>query len=304
MRASLLIVNPLAGHVGTSASRWAEDLGRTLRSSGFDGEIVLTEGPGHATELAHQAVTAEVEVVFVAGGDGTVREAAAGLLGSRLPLAILPAGTVNVLALCLGVPRRPLAAAGVFDGTRDTLETVDIDVGRCGSRLFLMMVSLGLDARALGGLDPLVKRRLGRAAVVGAGLRAWWHTPYPLYECCVADRSWTGTFVCVSNIPYYGGPFKLVPAASFQDRSLDALVFRGQSRLGTLAFAFALVGGAHLRNPDVVTASAPTVRIDGGARAWAQLDGDPLELDLPVEIGLSESRLRLLLPRRSASGRR
>src|SRR6185295_10693296 len=71
--------------------------------------------PGHATELAREQGR-ELEVVFVFGGDGTMREAAAGLLGSPAALGLIPGGTVNVLGLSLGLPREPVAAAGFLTG--------------------------------------------------------------------------------------------------------------------------------------------------------------------------------------------
>ena len=148
MRRSVLIYNPKAGRWRTPVV--ARDLLAALGQRGFAIDARPTDEPGHATQLAREAADAGVEVVFAFGGDGTLRETAAGLVGTPAALAPLPGGTTNVIAYSLGVPARPLQAAATFQHSR----VREIDVGLCEEEIFLMQASAGLDARIMGHLPP------------------------------------------------------------------------------------------------------------------------------------------------------
>src|SRR5690606_36804775 len=132
----------------------------------FEVRAVATESAEACRAEAADAAAAGEPVVFVLGGDGTLRLVAGAVAGTTTAVAPLPGGTTNVVARALGLPTDPVAAATALrDG-----EVREIDVGRCGDELFLMQASGGLDAQALAAVDPRWKRRLGRVAVAGAGL--------------------------------------------------------------------------------------------------------------------------------------
>ena len=112
IRDAVLIYNPLAGGGHRRREQHIEEARRILAAAGIDAEPQPTQSPGAATELARRAVERRRQLVIVCGGDGTVNEAVNGLAGSQVPLAVLPAGTANVLAKELGIPRNiPRAAA-------------------------------------------------------------------------------------------------------------------------------------------------------------------------------------------------
>ncbi len=147
MRRVALIYNPAAGQQAACAagasrpcSTPCADGGARRRSCG------RPAARGDATGLARAAAAEGFEAVFALGGDGTVREVAAGLLGSGVPLGVLPGGTVNLLARALGLPGDPLAAAALL---RPAARPRRLDVGLAGATPFLMMVSAGLDASVL-----------------------------------------------------------------------------------------------------------------------------------------------------------
>ena len=98
-----LLVNPFVSRLdGATALEVARRLG-----AGFALSVAYTEAAGHATELAREAAEAGYDVVAALGGDGTVSEAAGGLVGSPTPLACVPAGVTNVFARTVGMPRDP-----------------------------------------------------------------------------------------------------------------------------------------------------------------------------------------------------
>jgi YegS/Rv2252/BmrU family lipid kinase len=262
---------------------------------GFVVEPCPTKGPGDATALARRAVAQGAEVAFALGGDGTLRETAAGLLGSDVALGALPAGTANVLALALGIPRNALAAAkALAGGGRRT-----IDVGLVGEEPFLMMASCGLDSEVMAHQSPWWKKRFGRAAFGTTMLKQWWTYDYPEVEVRHAAASVKGTFVAVCNAPYFGGRFQMVPEAEMNDGRLDAVVFRGRGRLATLGFTLGVALGRHLRRPDVEAMRVEEVTIDAPPGVRLQIDGDVLAAAPPFTIRMSENRLSVLLPAES-----
>jgi len=149
----------------------------------FRVEEVHTKRTGHATELARQAATAAADVVTVLGGDGTVNEAVNGLVGTSVPLAIVPGGGADVFARSAGIPKDPVAAASMLTAhaiSPDRLRRVPL--GRVlspafpngqTSRYFVANCGVGFDAAIVRAVEsrPRVKRRLGDRYFVAVGLR-------------------------------------------------------------------------------------------------------------------------------------
>ena len=100
MKRGVLIYNPTAGQRNRSAQMLA--LIEKMREKGLELENAPTSGPGDATAIVRRKLAQGPDVVVVCGGDGTVSEAACGLVGSTVPLAVLPGGTSNVLAREIG----------------------------------------------------------------------------------------------------------------------------------------------------------------------------------------------------------
>jgi len=289
-RRATLLYNPAAGR--RRHERLLGDLVATLAQAGWAAEPAPTPGPGAATAMARAlAASGDVQAVLAFGGDGTVREVAAGLVGTGVALGLLPGGTVNLLARALGLPAEPRAAAAALSG----LMPRPLDVGLAGETPFLMMVSAGLDGATLAALDGRWKGRLGRSAVAARGLREWWRYAYPELAVTADGRSLAATFAVVANIPLYGGPFRLVPAARPDDGRLDLLAFQG-GPAATARFAWDLLRGAHLRRRDVIVLPVQEVLLAGPPGAVAQIDGDPCPEPLPLRVRLAPEKLLVLAP--------
>lgn len=288
MSTAFLIFNPRAGRWRTPPL--VDRILAVLEQPGQSIESQATRAPGDATRLARQAVEAGAKTVYAFGGDGTLREAAAGLLGSEVVLGTIPGGTTNVIPLALGLPPRPVAAAKRLRQATP----IEMDVGRCGSEIFLMQTSGGLDARALHHLDPVQKRYLGKVAVVLAGLAQWRKYDYPDLELIADGRPQQASFFAVCNLPYYGGRFRLAPAARLDDHQLHLVLFHGQGRMETLAFARDLALSQHVARRDVEILPVKEVELRAPADLTLQLDGDALSSPVPLRVRLAEQRLHVL----------
>ena len=296
MTRALIVRNPLAG--GRAARKFGQVLSE-LRRGDYDVEVQDTAEAGHASELARTAASEhQADLVFACGGDGTIREVAAGLLGTELPLALLPNGTTNVLAGALEVPCDALQAARLYSSGKPTRR--EIDVGTCDDQIFLMMASGGPDAVALSQTDPLLKRRLGKAAVAGSALKTIVTTDLPELGLRIGPHRETATLFSASNIPYYGGKFVLAPDASLDDGCLDLVLFRGTTRSSLAAFVIALLRARHHDRHDVSIRKVQHLVVESPGEITMQLDGDPFRAKTPVSIGMADERLTVMLPNPSA----
>ena len=151
------IVNPISGarsRADAAAAR-VDLLRRELDARGIDGDIVLTEGPGHARQLARAAVARGDDLVIAWGGDGTLNEVGREIFRTPTALGAIPAGSGNGLAAALGLPRVPGAAiARIFSGSRRV-----IDVGTIGDRPFFNVGGVGFDAHVAALFNRRGRRR-------------------------------------------------------------------------------------------------------------------------------------------------
>jgi len=245
MRA-LLVVNPKAT---TTSERSRDVLVRALRSE-VDLQVEYTLRRGHATALARAAAESGVDVVVTLGGDGTVNEAANGLMTAapalggqagppayRLPaLAVVPGGSTNVFARALGLPRDWADGTSVIlDGLRDGRYRV-IGLGRADDRYFTFCAGVGLDAAVIRRVEQA--RLRGRTATPGLYIRSMVSqflsgedrkTPPLSVERPGEETAGELSTVIVQNTApwtYLGDrPINPLPDASF-DRGLDVLAVR------------------------------------------------------------------------------
>lgn len=213
-----LVVNPAAagGRLGREWPRLRE----RLAAVGLALPFSLTRAPGHASELAAEAVAAGAEVVVAAGGDGTICEVLQGLHGAgRGALAILPLGTGNDGARTLGLPLDLEAAARVVL----TGERRRVDLMKAGERVVLNAIGIGL----LGAINvnaQSIKWARGIGAYLAAATGTLFNYACPAIELEDGDFRYAGpmTILAIHNGPTTGGGFRLCPDAVPDDGALDA----------------------------------------------------------------------------------
>lgn len=193
--------------------------------------------------MARQAIDQGVDLVIAAGGDGTVRSAAASLRGSGVPLGIVPAGTGNLLARNLELPVNdvPNALDIAFVGTDRPIDVLLVEVVRPNSsteeHVSLVMSGVGIDAAMISNTDPELKKRVGWLAYVNAGLRILpaskpFHLHYRM-EGRHSHRVRVAT-VLVANLGMLPGNIELIPDAALDDGLLDVAVLQPKNAWGWL----------------------------------------------------------------------
>ena len=162
---ALVILNPPAGNNERQALRDA--LSRHFVAGRIDYDIYETREGDRIAEIVRRRLSDGFDLVVAAGGDGTVSAVSDGLVGSSIPLGIIPAGTGNLIARELHIPDDVQAAVALIAGAPRTRR---IDAMRIGKRTYLLNASVGISASVIGGTTRRSKSRFGRIAYVGTTL--------------------------------------------------------------------------------------------------------------------------------------
>ncbi|MGO9487775.1 MAG: diacylglycerol/lipid kinase family protein [Solirubrobacteraceae bacterium] len=212
-RRMLVIVNPYAS---TVSDRLRNLVVYALQGR-FEVDAVDTEARGHATELCREAAHEGYDVVVAFGGDGTVNEAANGLLGSSTPLSCLPGGSANVFGKMLGIPGDPVDATEHLLAMADDWRPRKVDLGVVNGRCFTFSSGLGLDASVVERVDanPRLKARLGPYFFTWVALSTFFRR-YLVRPPRLKVQTAAGELDGVTAIVQNGSPFTY-----FQDRPID-----------------------------------------------------------------------------------
>jgi YegS/Rv2252/BmrU family lipid kinase len=274
-----IVVNPAAAG-GRLGREWSS-VERRLRDLGLVPEVVFTEAPWHAVELAEQAVREGVETVIAAGGDGTVCEVAMGIYrGGGGRLAILPLGTGNDAARTLGVPLKFEDAVRVaMDGRCRA-----VDLIRCGEYLVPNAIGIGLTGD-ISQRAARIKWIRGFIVYLVTALVSIVRFPTPQVrletpEGILYDGEMT--IIAVHNGPTSGGGFKLTPGAVPDDGLLDVALVPGIGPLGRLPRLVAAMRGTLGTKPGTIELQAPWIELHFSEPLPIHIDGNVTTLEPPL----------------------
>jgi YegS/Rv2252/BmrU family lipid kinase len=285
---AVIIANPAAGRVTMARLDKAR---ATLEGSGMSTSLMLTRERGDARAFAKKAVSEEPALIFAAGGDGTINEVINGMAGSLVPLAILPLGTANVLAMETGVPASVEGALrSALEGSPKTVSLGEITSGS-DTRLFCLMAGAGFDAETVCRIEARSKGLGGKPAYVLTGLGVLAALNAEEIKVEVDGTRHACNHVIVSNGRKYAGYFSLAPDADICSSGFVITLIKGAGRLRIASFAALLLLGMHRRLGFVETLKGSEVLIEGRTRV--QIDGDHFG-DTPVSIRAVPEALRLV----------
>jgi diacylglycerol kinase family enzyme len=288
----LVVVNPIAG--GGAAAGGAERLVRLLEGRGHAVECLSTRNPQEAGEWVHKReLEGHLDRIVVAGGDGTVNDVLNGLEDpSRIPLAHLAYGTANMLARELRIPRDPGALAALVE--RGAWRRIDL--GRAGSRRFLLVASSGFDAMVTSAISRTRRGTLGYSGYARPILGALRHYRAPHLRVQVdGAEPLAGALAIVSNIRNYGGILSVADRARPDSGVLDACVFSGERVRDLLRYAFAAGTRRVSRLPDVAYRTGRRIVIQAQEPTAVQIDGD-YRGTTPLTIEVDASVVPILTP--------
>lgn len=301
----LVIVNPRS-RGGATARRWP-GVEAKLRQALGALEVEVTRGPRDAERIAREGVRAGVGLVVVAGGDGTISETAAGVLGADLgryaEIAPLPLGTGGDFVRGLGLPTDVDAAiARIAAGKARRIDAGRISFhdqrGQPATTHFVNIASAGVSGLVTELVNRAPKALGGRLSFLIGTLRAiarWRAAPVRIRVDGETVHEGPLDLAAVANGSYFGGGMRVAPEARADDGRFDVISIRGSSRTRLLRHLPLLYEGRHVTLPDVASHRGVRVEIEplgSDAEVCIEVDGEPLGR-LPARFELLPGALAL-----------
>lgn len=265
-----------------------------IREHRLEATLVCTEAPGHATQLAREAVAAGCARVVAIGGDGTLNEVAQALLHTPATLALVPRGSGNGLALHLRLPRRPRRALALLLDPAAHVRL--IDTGTANGHPFINAMGFGFDADISERFNQLHRR--GLPAYVRTGWRAWRDLRPESVTLVRGGRKehFEALLVAVANSDQYGNHARIAPGARVDDGLLDLTAIEPVSFLQALPLTVRLFTGGFAHSRHVRSARGERFLLRRTAPGLIHTDGETHATGADVEVCVQPTSLRLLVP--------
>jgi YegS/Rv2252/BmrU family lipid kinase len=298
------VANPAAGQGNFDV----KDLNSRFNEADVDWEVYFTKKWGDGEKLARRALDEGADVIAAYGGDGTVAEVGGAIVGSGVPLAILPGGTANVMSVELGIPLPFGEAVNVLCYEELTLRPVD--VGKVDDRHFILRLSMGLEARMVEGADRTLKDRLGTLAYALSALKAI-ATPEVIrfdFEIDGQKMSEEGIACVIANSANLGrAGWQLAPDVTVSDGMLDVFVVNNTSMPTIMSLLSGILGqetnGVLAETPGESAGQSRAVRhwrarevnVTSTPVSSVQCDGEMIG-ETPKHISLLPAALQVVVP--------
>ena len=287
------------GASGRPVTTLRRQLAGAFSARGVPFDIVEPSDREEAFHVTRAAAQRGYRAVVAVGGDGTVGVALRGTAGTEVPVAIVPCGTGNQLALNFGVPSSLEESVGVaVEGS-----VVKIDIGRANGEPFALMAGAGLDADVMTDATTELKNRFGFAAYLYSGLKNVIVPPSADFRI-VADEhevEVNASMVLLANAGQLkAGPFPVeltvAPESSFQDGLIDVCIYAPRNLPEVAGLLWQVARRQFAGNERMIFLQAKKIRIESNPPVAIQIDGEPRG-ETPIEVEIEPLGGRILVPR-------
>jgi diacylglycerol kinase family enzyme len=290
-----IIVNAAAG--AGRAKEGLESLEEVFRTAGLDARLVPFGRGDDLRSIAAEAAADRPAAVVAAGGDGTINAVASALVGTDIPLGVLPLGTLNHFAKDLRIPVDPVEAANTIAAGH----IAEVDVGYVNGLAFLNNSSLGLYPSIVRHRESQ-QRRLGRGkwpALLWATWTVLRRRPFLKVRLCLDDvqSECITSFVFIGNNDYTMEGFNIGVRERLDQGRLSIYMSQRRSRARLLMLAFRALFGRLYQAKDFEALTAQSVTVETRhRRLHVATDGEVNVLDTPLEYTVRPRALRVLVP--------
>jgi diacylglycerol kinase (ATP) len=287
----VFIVNPIAG---TRQKDYILENIRHYLPKELATEIIFTEYPGHAFDIATEKVQQGITTIVAVGGDGTVNEVASALVKTHCRLGIIPAGSGNGLARHLGIPLQVPEALQLIMNHR----VQKIDAGKVNEKYFFCTCGTGFDASV--GKQFSRDSRRGMLSYVRATIHQYINYSPKSYILKTGHKKvkLKAFLVTFANSGQYGNNAYIAPNAVIDDGMLDLCILRPFPRTSTITIGLRLFFKNIDQSPylEVMRVKKATLKRKGHKKMTIHLDGEPMDLPGKLRIKVIEQALHVMVP--------
>ncbi|NES70315.1 MAG: methylglyoxal synthase [Okeania sp. SIO2D1] len=293
-----LIFNPISGQGNAE-----EDLQliKQLLEPKMKVVVHLTTPETTAQELTQQAIASQADIIIASGGDGTVSVVAGEIIGTDIPLGIVPRGTANAFAVALGIPARltPIRSSCeiILKGN-----TSVVDAARCNGLPMILLAGIGFEAETVERADREIKNRLGAFGYIMAGIQQF--NEQELFETeieieGVVKKFQAGAVTIANAAPSTSVMAQGLGQVDAQDGVLDVTIAAPQGDLQAVNTMVNLLGAALLNQPtnreDIINFQTKQVKVTTDPPQKVVLDGEIIGTT-PVEVTCIPEGLTVITP--------
>ncbi len=290
-----IIINPVAG----KDESVLPVINSTMKEAGIKWEGLITQKAGDGIGFAKAAVKAGVDAIAVYGGDGTVMEAISGMMGSDIPLVILPGGSANVMATELGIPADLNKACTLLGQGQLKMKT--IDVGQFDKRYFITGISIGFEADMVTGANRGTKNKFGILAYFISAAKALKKITKVTYHLKIDGQEYKvkGLTCIITNTGNIGfSTISLDKHIDVSDGLLDVLIVRKATISFFNLIMLTLIKRERPHNVELVKHwQGKEICISAKPKQTIQCDGEVLK-EMPLHIKVIPGAINVLVPKK------
>lgn len=282
-----IIVNPISGR--SSKKNIMSSITDAIDMQKYDVTIRFTNHPGHATELASEAVAEGYDVVVAVGGDGTVNEVARALVGTDAALGIVPCGSGNGLARHLHIPMNARKAVEIINaGKVDAIDVITVNGQYC-----FCTAGVGYDAKV--SAEYAKESRRGLVTYAKKAIEGWLEYEPEEYIIEVNGQILKRRALAIvcANANQWGNDFHVAPKASLKDGLIDVTIIHPMKLQNVISMPVQMLGYSFDRNPDVETIKTQSIIIKRSTTDCIHIDGEPVEMGKDINVQIIKRRLKV-----------
>ena len=259
---------------------------RKLKKAFSDIEILETTCAEDATKFAKKCKS---DIVIAIGGDGTVNEVINGIIGKKVSLGIIPAGTSNILARAYDIPKDVDKAIKLIEFMRKKR----IDVGKINERHFVIAAGIGIDAETYKNVEPDIKKIFGEVAYPISLLKTIFKYNPKKLTIEVNGKKKIGYYALFCNVGKINKVFKILPEAKEDDGFLDVLVFTKKDIVAQFRYIYSIVAQQRKQFKDIIYFRAKKIKVKSEEPVLIHADAE-LVGKTPVTVEIKEGALELI----------